>query len=147
MFIRISILQVRTEAPITQAACENRRRQLVPVVQTKVVSTTRIPVSQRESLNDLAIQTVESVPTSACHLLASAIQISHSVSRDENKVSHSMSRNENIDVCSAWFRHRFCRVSVASHVPDHHSPLPAVCEKNMLLVVSIILWSVLRETS
>ena len=75
----------------------------------------------------------------AYHLLTFAIQIYHSasrsenevsqsMSRNENKVSHSVSRNENIDVCPAWSRHRDFRVSVASHVPDHHSLLPTVCE-------------------
>ena len=63
------------------------------MVYTKIVSSTRIPV-QSESLHDLAVAGV-SAPTSACHLMASAMQISHSVSRGENKVSLSMSRNEN----------------------------------------------------
>ena len=80
-----------------------------------------IPVSQDEPRSNLPV-TVESALASAYHLSTIAIQISHSASRHENKVSHSVSRNENIDVCSAWSRHREFRVSVASHVPGHHSP-------------------------
>ena len=67
------------------------------------------------------------------------------VSRNENKVSHSMSRDENIDVCSVWSLHGTFRVTVASRVPDHRSPLPAICET--CTAALIILWSVLRETS
>ena len=53
---------------------------------TKVVCSSRVPVSQGESLNDRAV-TVKSAPASAYHKLASAIQIAHSASQDENKVS------------------------------------------------------------
>ena len=106
----------------------------VPVVQTNVVSTTRLPVSQGESLNDLAV-TVESTPTSAYHLLASAIQISHSMrTRFLNQCLGTgtkfltRSRNESIYVCSVWSQYGDFRVAVASRVPDHHSPLPSTCE-------------------
>ena len=58
--------------------------------RAEVVSSTRVPVSQHKSLNDLAV-TVESAPTSAYHLSASAMQISHSVSRNENNDVCSMS--------------------------------------------------------
>ena len=55
------------------------------------------------------------------------------MSRIENRVSLSVSRNENIGVCSAWSRYRDFRVTVASHVPDHRSPLPAMCQACILL--------------
>ena len=51
------------------------------------------------------VVTMESAQTSAYHLLASAIQIPHSLSRNQNEVSQSVSRNENIDVCSVWPQH------------------------------------------
>ena len=86
---------------MTQVA-KNRHRKPVPMIRAEVVSSTRVPVSQRKSLNDLAV-TVESAPTAAYHMSASAMQISHSVSRYEN-----------IDVCihlgtdQQTSAHRFC---------------------------------------
>ena len=107
------------------------------MVRTKVVSSTRVPVSQGESLNDLAV-TVESAPTSAYHLLSSAIQISHSVSLDVNKVSQCLGTGTRfLTRCFGTRTSTFVlvrsqdgdfRVTVASRVPDHHAPLPAICE-------------------
>ena len=99
----LEFLQVRTEAPMTQAACENHHNLFQRF--RRMLSSTRIPVSQGESLDHLAV-TVESAPASAYHLLASAIQISHSVSRNENKgFSLKVSGREHrclFRVVSAW---------------------------------------------
>ena len=52
------------------------------------------------------------------YLLTFTIQNSRSASRSENEACQSVSRDESKDF----------RVIVASHVPDHHSLLPTVCE-------------------
>ena len=46
--------------------------------------------------------------------------------RIEGEALDMGSRNENIDVCSVWSQHGDFRVTVASRVPDHHAPLPAI---------------------
>ena len=52
----------RTEAPTTRVACENRTDNLFQRLAAKVVSSTRVAVSQGKSLNELVV-TVESAPT------------------------------------------------------------------------------------
>ena len=100
---RSATLQVYAEAMITQVACENRHRQPVPVIRVKVVSSTRIPVSQ-------------------CNWVSRGEnKISQPISRNENKVSHSVAQIEIIDVRSVWSRYGDLCVTVTSRVPDHHS--------------------------
>ena len=98
------------QALITQVAHGNRHRQLLPAIRAKVVSSTRIPVSQRNWMS------------------RNENKISQPVSRNENKVFHSLSRNENIDVRFVWSQNGGSCVTAVSRVPDHHSLLPAICE-------------------
>ena len=98
--------------PTTQAACEDHPRQLVPVTQLKVAASV--------------------------YLLTLAIQISYSASRNENEVFQSTSQDENkvfrsaspneerVSPSVSRNENRDFRVIVASHVPDHHSPPPAI---------------------
>ena len=44
----------------------------------------------------------------------------------ESKISHSMSRDEGIVVHPVWPLHGDFHTAVASHVPDHRSPFPAI---------------------
>ena len=82
----------------------NRHGQLVPVVRAKVVSSTEVPVSQRNrvSRNENKISQLASRNENKLFHSASQIEnnVSHSLSRGENKIFQPASRNENIDVRS-----------------------------------------------
>ena len=98
------------------ATCSSE--QYFSVIRAKDVSSTRVPVSQRNSVS------------------WNENNISQPASRIENKVSHSLSRNENIDVCSVWSQYGDSYVFVVSRVADHHSLLPATCETCTCLLQS-----------